>query len=106
MDNYLFFILLGLIFFIMHYLYLYRLNKYLSINYPTLWEKLCQIPIIPNKLLPYLKEPSVGFNYLKVMKFIFSSDLSDDKQVFKTKKKVKPFFFLYIISWAIAFVVP
>ena len=93
MENYLILILTGLFSFIIHYIYLYRLNKYLSTNYPAVWEKLCKIPIIPNNLILYRKEPSIGFNYFSVMKFVFSKKLSDDGRVVKSKKPVKTFGF-------------
>jgi hypothetical protein len=108
METYLIFSLVGVFFFILHYMKLYGLNKHLSINHPEIWERLCIKSIfgIQKKNIPYYKEPSLGFNYFKVIKFVFSKEFSDDRVITNYRFKVKIFFFLYLFSWLVAFVYP
>ena len=102
------FFLTGITAFVIHFFFLFKLNRYLKDNYPLTWDKMILNSLfgVPAKNLPFHRDPLLGGNYFKEVYFIFSRDDLKDKTVSFLKKIIRTFFVMYILSWLITFILP
>lgn len=108
MDIITIFFLFGITAFVIHFFFLFKLNKYLKINYPFTWDKLILNSFfgVAAGNLPFYRDPLLGGNYFKEIYFIFSKDDLKDKTVSFLKNATKIFFLMYIFFWLITFILP
>lgn len=105
MDIFTTFFLAGITAFVIHFFFLFRLNRYLETKYPLTWDKMILNSFfgVSGKNLPFYKDPLLGGNYFKEVYFIFSKDELKDKKVSFLKKIIRTFFLIYVCSWLITF---
>jgi len=91
-------IIIGIVFIIIHGIYVHRLGNYLKNYHHEKWEEL-----VPKKLLWLSRDSLEARSYFSEMKFVFSCDNMDDDNVLSFKRKIKLFLLLAIISWGSLF---
>jgi len=83
---------------IYHSVYLHRLNRYLEMNHPMVWEKIKAKHFfwIPAEDFPYLRG-----NPFKELRFVFSPDNLDDESLSQLKTRTK-FSLLLFLALAVS----
>ena len=88
------FIILGLIFGLIHGILVHKLGAYLKKYHPLNWQGLS-----PKEFMGITKENVESRNYFAEMRFVLSDDDLSDPKISKKKGRIKLFLFLAIICW-------